>query len=90
VSAGSSDGGGDAVPLSFGPAVKRTGQGSTGGRRHCGGGKKNKLPPAPYLYQRGRSWGSWGVFHYHDRFCHKAPRGGTEWGSGSCNRAMTQ
>jgi hypothetical protein len=29
--------------------VKRKGQGSRGGRRHCGGGKKNKLPP-PRIY----------------------------------------
>jgi hypothetical protein len=82
--------GGGAFSLSLGPAAKRKGQESRRGRRHCGGGKKSKFTPTPYLYQRGRAGGIVGVFHSPDRFCGKLPRGSTEWGGGSCNRAMTQ
>jgi hypothetical protein len=45
---------GGAPSLSLGPAAKRKGQESRGGRRHCGGRKKNKFTPTPYLYRRGR------------------------------------
>jgi hypothetical protein len=38
--------GGGAFSLFHWSAVKRKGQGSKGGRRHCGGGKKNKFTPA--------------------------------------------
>jgi hypothetical protein len=55
------------------------------------GGKKISLPPPPYLYVcQVRVVGIVGVFHSPDRSCTESPRGGKEWGGGSCNRAMTQ
>jgi hypothetical protein len=52
-------------------------------------GKKEEFTPAVlFIYRRVGVVGV-EVSHYHDRFCHKSPRGGTEWGGGSCNRAMT-
>jgi hypothetical protein len=57
--------GGGAFPLFRGPAVKRKGQESRGGRRHCGGGEKSKFTPTPvFIPKRPGSWRSWGVFHY--------------------------
>jgi hypothetical protein len=80
-----------AAMLLFGPAEKRRRQESRRGRRHCGGGKKISLPPPPYLYvSQVGVVGIVGVFHSPDRSCRESPRGGTEWGGGSCNRAMTQ
>jgi hypothetical protein len=80
------DGGGFPSPF-LSPAVKRKGQ-RRGGRRRLCGGKKSKFTPTPvFIPKRPGSWGSWGVFHYPDRFCGESPRGGTEWGGGSCNRA---
>jgi hypothetical protein len=79
------DGGG--FPSRFlGPAVKRKGQRNGGGRRHCGG-KKSKLPPPRIYTEEARVVGIVGVFHYPDRSCSESPRGGTEWGGGSCNHA---
>jgi hypothetical protein len=79
--------GGDAVLWTGGGAQETKEQ----GRKTMVGGKKIRLPPPPYLYDcQDRVVGIVGVFHYHDRFCHKLPRGGMEWGGGSCNRAMTQ
>jgi hypothetical protein len=80
------DGGGDAGPLFFGPAVKRRRQRDRGGRRWCGV-KRISLPLPPYLYACQVRVVGMVVLHYPDRFCGKSPRGGTEWGGGSCNRA---
>jgi hypothetical protein len=82
--------GGGFPSLFLGPTAKRKGQRSGGRRRLCGG-KKSKFTPTPvFIPKRLGSWGSWGVFHYPDRFRSKSPRGGTEWGGGYCNRATTQ
>jgi hypothetical protein len=71
----------------FGPARKRDRQ-KNGGRRRHRGGKKSKFTPTPvFIPKRLGSWGSWGVFHYPDRFCERSPHGGTEWGGGYCNYA---
>jgi hypothetical protein len=60
-SAGVQEGdGGGAFSLFLGPAVKCKGQESRGGRRHCGGGKKSKFTPTPYLYRRGQDRGGRG------------------------------
>jgi hypothetical protein len=69
--------------------VKRKGQRSGGRRRYCGG-KKSKFTPIPYLYRKTEVVGIVVVIHYPDRFCGDSPRGGAEWGGGSCNRATTQ
>jgi hypothetical protein len=90
VGAGVEQDDGDAPSLLFGPVRKRERQRSRGRRRHCGG-KKSKFTPTPvFISKRPGSWGSWGVFHYPDRFRSKSPCGGTEWGGGYCNRATTQ
>jgi hypothetical protein len=74
--------------LSLGPAEKRRRQRGRGRRRHCGGGKKSKLPPAPvFIPKRAGLWRSWVVFHYPDRFCGTSPRRGAEWCGGYHNRA---
>jgi hypothetical protein len=78
--------GGGFPSLFLGPAVKRKGQRNGGRRRRCGG-KKSKLPPPRIYTEEARVVGIMGVFHYPDRFCGESPRGGAEWGGGSCNRA---
>jgi hypothetical protein len=79
---------GGAPSLSLGPAAKRKGQESGGGRRYCGGGKRSKLPPAPvFIPKRAALWRSWVVFHYPDRCCGTSPRRGAEWCGGYYNRA---
>jgi hypothetical protein len=50
-------------------------------------GKKRSLPPPPYLYACQVRVVGMVVLHSPDRFCVESPRGGTEWGGGSCNRA---
>jgi hypothetical protein len=50
-------------------------------------GKKISLPPPPYLYACQVRFVGMVVLHSPDRFCGESPRGGTEWGGGSCNRA---
>jgi hypothetical protein len=50
-------------------------------------GKKEKFTPAAlFIYRRVRVVGVV-VLHYPGRFYGKSPRGDTEWGGGSCNRA---
>jgi hypothetical protein len=84
---------GSSAALLLCPLVRRR---SARGRRAeeeegtVAGVKRASLPP-PHIYtEEAGSWGSWVVLHSPDRFCGEAPRGGTEWGGGSCNRAMTQ
>jgi hypothetical protein len=50
-------------------------------------GKKISLPPPPYLYACQVRVVGMVVLHSPDRFCGESPRGGAEWGGGSCNRA---
>jgi hypothetical protein len=59
-------------------------------RKTMAWGKKRSLPPPPYLYACQVRVVGRVVLHSPDRFCGEAPRGGTEWGGGYCNRAMTQ
>jgi hypothetical protein len=51
------------------------------------GVKRASLPLPRYLYCRTEVERVVVVIHYSDRFCSESPRGGTEWGGGSCNRA---
>jgi hypothetical protein len=51
-------------------------------------GKKEKFTPAAlFIYRQVRVVGIVVSVPLPDRFCGKSPRGGTEWGGGSCNRA---
>jgi hypothetical protein len=50
-------------------------------------GKKQELPPLPYLYRGAVVVGTVVVLHYPDRFCGGSPCGGALWGGGSSNRA---
>jgi hypothetical protein len=71
------------VLRSGGEAQEAEGQ----GRKTMVWGKKISLPPPPYLYACQVRVVGMVVLHSPDRFCGKSPRGGTEWGGGSCNRA---
>jgi hypothetical protein len=50
-------------------------------------GKKQELPPLPYLYRGAADMGRVVVLHYPDYFCGGSPRGGATRGGGSNNRA---
>jgi hypothetical protein len=77
------DGGGSSVLRSGGEAQEAEEQ----RRKTMVWGKKISLPPPPYLYAYQVRVVGMVVLHSPDRFCSKSPRGGTEWGGSSCNRA---
>jgi hypothetical protein len=70
--------------------VARSGGGELEVKRHRKKkewGKKQELPPLPYLYRGAVVVGTVVVLHYPDRFCGGSPCGSVSWGSGSSNRA---
>jgi hypothetical protein len=87
---GVQEGDGSGVPTLFlGPAVKCKRQGSGGRGRHCGV-KRASLPLPPYLYRGTRVMGIMVSAPLPRPFLRKSPRGSTEWGGDSCNRATRQ
>jgi hypothetical protein len=75
--------------LFLGPAVKRKGTEGQRKRTTVWGKKEKFTPAALFIYHQIGVVGVV-VLHYPDRFCGKSPRGGMEWGGGSCNHATRQ